>query len=175
MKIIFRTTRAFVDAAHRDLARPHPFAAERVAFITIRATAARRSLLLLAEGYYPVADEDYVDDPRVGAMMDQEAIRKALNLALLQEVGVIHVHEHGHHGRPGFSHIDLSEQLRFVPDFFSVRPEMPHGALVLSENRATGRVWLGAERIEPIGEFNVMGSRLLVDDITQPERVRTTA
>jgi hypothetical protein len=170
MRVIFRTTQAFVGAAHRDLARPHPFAAERVAFITVRAALARRSLLLLAEGYHPVADEDYVNDPRVGAMMGQEAIRKALNLALLQEVGVVHVHEHGHHGRPGFSRVDLSEQLRFVPDFFSVRPEMPHGALVLSHNRAAGRVWFGPERIEPIAEFNVMGPRILIDDANLPER-----
>ena len=169
MKIIFRATRALVEAAHRDLARPHPFAAERVAFITVRAAMARRSLVVLAEAYHPVADEDYVNDPRVGAMMSQEAIRKALNLALLQEAGVVHVHEHAHHGRPGFSRIDLSEQLRFMPDFFCVRPEMPHGALVLSHNRAAGRVWLSPDRIEPIAEFNVMGPRVLVDDVTQPE------
>jgi hypothetical protein len=169
VKIIFRTTQAFVMAAHHDLARPHRFAAERVAFVTVRAALARRSLLLLAEGYHPVADEDYVDDPRVGAMMGQEAIRKALDLALLHEVGVMHMHEHGHRGRPGFSGIDLSEQLRFVPDFFSVRPEMPHGAIVLSHDRGAGRVWLGPDRIEAISEFNLMGPRILIDEIAVPE------
>jgi hypothetical protein len=170
VKIIFRATQAFVRAAHGDLARPHQFAAERVAFITVRGALAGRSLLLLAEGYHPVADEDYVDDPRVGAMMGQEAIRKALDLALLQEVGVMHVHEHGHRGRPGFSGIDLSEQLRFVPDFFGVRPELPHGAIVLSHDRGAGRVWLEPDRIEPIAEFNVMGPRILVDEIASPEQ-----
>jgi hypothetical protein len=170
VKVIFRTTQEFLKRAHIDLARPHSFAAERVAFITVRAANARRSLLLLAEGYHPVADEDYVDDPRVGAMMGQDAIRKALDLALLQEVGLVHVHEHGHCGRPGFSRIDLSEQLRFVPDFFSVRPEMPHGALVLSQNRASGRIWLGPERIESISEFNVMGPRIFIDDLSMSER-----
>jgi hypothetical protein len=55
-------------------------------------------LVLLAEGYHPVADDDYIDDPTVGAMMGQEAIRKALKVALLQPVGMFHVHVHEHRG-----------------------------------------------------------------------------
>jgi len=142
MTVIFRATAAFMRDVREDLVRPHPFAAERVAFISVRASWANDDLLLLAQGYHPVADEEYIDDDSVGAMMGQEAIRKALDIALLNPVGMFHVHMHGHKGRPGFSRTDLREQQKFVPDFFKVRPEMPHGTIILSLDRAIGRIWL---------------------------------
>ncbi len=94
--------------------------------------------------------------------MGQEALRKALEIALLNPVGMFHVHMHLFPGRLWFSRIDLREQLQFVPDFFKVRPNMPHGALVLSPQTAAGRAWLAVSRIERIAEFNTMGSRVQV-------------
>jgi hypothetical protein len=164
MKTIFRATDRFLEDVRRDLARPHPFAAERVGFISVRATTAGDDiLLLLAADYFPLADDDYVDDASVGAMMGQEAIRKALEIALLRSVGMVHVHLHEHHGRPHFSRIDVREQLKFVPDFFKVRREMPHGAVVLSHDRANGHIWLDRDTIVDISEFDVMGRRLTID------------
>jgi hypothetical protein len=174
MKVVFRTTDQFFDDVRRDLARPHQFAAERVGFISLRAAHTRNTLVLLPEAYHPVADEDYIDDPTVGAMMGQEAIRKALNVALLQPVGMFHVHMHEHHGRPGFSKIDVVEQLKFVPDFFKVRREMPHGAIVLSHDRAFGRVWLDPKTIIRISEFNAVGPRMGID-IFPPDKNGLTA
>lgn len=165
MKIIFRATDRFLDDVRHDLARPHPFAAERVGFISARAAATPETLLLLAADYHPLADDEYVDDPSVGAMMGQEAIRKALDLALMQPVGVIHVHMHEHHGRPHFSRVDVREQVKFVPDFFKVRREMPHGAIVLSLDRANGRIWLDRDTVINISEFDVVGRRLTIDTV----------
>lgn len=146
-----------------DLVRPHPFAKERVGFISVRAAASSRDLVLIAEDYHPVADGEYVPDPSVGAMMGQEALRKALEFALLKPVGMLHVHMHLFaHSRLWFSKIDLSEQLKFVPDFFKVQKEMPHGALVLSPKAAAGRVWLSADDIVPIAEFNIAGQQYRV-------------
>jgi hypothetical protein len=159
MRIIFRATADFLKGVRQDLERPHAFAAERVGFISVRAANAGEDLLLLAHGYHPVDDSDYVNDQSVGAMMGQEAIRKALNIALLQPVGMIHVHMHGHRGVPGFSKIDLSEQGYFVPDFFKVRNAMPHGAMVLSQDRAAGRIWLNPTAVSDIQEFNIIGWR----------------
>ncbi|MGH2442612.1 MAG: hypothetical protein ACRDFX_05575 [Chloroflexota bacterium] len=151
-----------VDEIRRDLRRPHAFASERVGFISVRADKTVSNLLLIGEGYYPVADEDYVDDPTVGAMMGQEAIRKALNVALLNPVGMFHVHLHSHRGRPRFSPTDVREQRKFVPDFFKVRKH-PHGALVLSFNQQYGMVWLGPTTVEKISEFNIVGPRYSAD------------
>jgi hypothetical protein len=163
MNILFRATEPFMTRVRRDLIRPHRFAHERVGFITARAAAGRDHLVLIAEGYHPVADEEYVRDPMVGARIGQEALRKALNLALLNPVSVFHIHMHLLPERLlWFSRIDLSEQLNFVPDFFKVRPNMPHGALVLSPNSEAGRVWINARDILPIAEFNTVGSRLKV-------------
>lgn len=157
MRTVFRATARFIADVLTDLRRPHRFAAERVGFISVRAASAPKQLLLIAQGYHPVEDADYVEDPTVGARMGQEAIRKALNMALLQPVGIFHVHLHEHAGPPFFSGIDLDGQAEVLPDFFKVRESMPHGALVFSEDRASGRIWLDAQRIHDIAEFNVVG------------------
>jgi hypothetical protein len=163
MRIQFKATKGLADLVRQDLVRPHPFAAERVGFLSMRAAAAGRSLVLFAEEYHPISDDDYVDDPTVGAMMGQEAIRKALNIALLNPVGMFHIHMHEHAGRPGFSRTDLREQPKFVPDFFKVRRSMPHGAIVLSHDRAIGRAWLNADTVIAIDEFNFIGSPMVID------------
>jgi hypothetical protein len=101
-------------------------------------------LIILAAEYAAVADEDYLNDPSVGAMMGAAAIGKAMQCAYnkgAEDIGLFHVHLHEHSGLPGFSEIDLSESMKFVPDFFHAAPMMPHGALVLSDDRAAGLLW----------------------------------
>ena len=160
MGIVFRAMEDFMAHVRTDLERSHQFAHERVGFITVRPAQGHEHLVLLAEDYHPVDDRDYVKDPSVGAMMSQEALRKALEIALLNPVGMFHVHMHVFPGRLWFSRIDLSEQLKFVPDFFKVRSTMPHGALVLSPSSAAGRVWLNPRKIELITEFDTVGARV---------------
>ena len=86
--------------------RPHPFAAERVGFLACRAGRLDGGgIVILAADYDPVADEDYVDDLRVGAMMGPAAIRKALQRAYNDgrgDLSLFHVHMHEHSGLPGF-------------------------------------------------------------------------
>lgn len=161
-RITFRATSAFLAKVRKDLMRPQAFAHERVGFITARAALGAEGLVLLAENYYPVADEDYLHDPTVGAMIGQEALRKALELALLKGVGVFHVHMHGLSDRVWFSAVDLREQVKFIPDFFTVCPQMPHGAIVLNAKTAAGRVWLSASEIANINVFDELGSRMII-------------
>jgi hypothetical protein len=162
MGIVFRATENFLGHVRSDLTRKHPFAHERVGFIVVRAAQGLEHLVLLAQDYYPVADADYIPDSSVGAMLGQEAIRKALEIALLNPVGVFHVHMHDFPGRLWFSRVDLREQLKYVPDFFKVRSGMPHGAIVLSPYSAAGRVWLGPQEIVRIDEFDVVGARVKI-------------
>lgn len=161
--VIFRATTPFLAHVREDLMRPHAFAHERVGFITVRAAQGAESIVLIADNYYPVADEDYLEDFTVGAMIGQEALRKALQLALLKGVGVFHVHMHALTPGLWFSSVDLREQVKFVPDFFSVCPQMPHGAIVLNAKTAAGRVWLARDHVENIQEFDEVGSRLIVN------------
>lgn len=161
-RVTFRANASFLASVRQDLMRPHAFAHERVGFISIRAAQGAEGIVLIAENYYPVADEDYLDDPSVGAMIGQEALRKALELALLQGVGVFHVHMHGLSQRLWFSSTDLREQHKYVPDFFTLCPQMPHGALVLNEKTAAGRVWLGPRNVKNIDAFDEVGPRFVI-------------
>lgn len=161
-RVTFRATQTFLSNVREDLMRLHEFAHERVGFVTVRAAQGAEGLVLLAENYYPVADEDYLRDPSVGAMIGQEALRKALELALLKGVGVFHIHMHGLTHRLWFSSTDLREQVKFIPDFFTVCPKMPHGAIVLNAKTAAGRVWLGPNQITNIDAFDQVGSRMIL-------------
>jgi hypothetical protein len=162
--VLFRATADFMARVRSDLSRRHLFAHERVGFITVRAAQGLEHLVLLADEYHPVADEDYLRDPSVGAMMGQEALRKALEIALLNPVGIFHVHMHDlpSRRRLWFSPVDLREQAKYVPDFFKVRHDMPHGAVVLSPYSAAGRAWLAPNKVVNIAEFDGIGDRLRI-------------
>ena len=143
MKVRFKITTGLLTAIRSDLRRPHRFARERVGFISAGLSAVDDGVLVLAREYRPVADDEYLNDPTVGAMMGPDAIRNALQWALQDGVAMFHVHTHGGHGIPGFSGIDLRENAKFVPDFFKVAPQCAHGAIVLSDTAAYGLVWFG--------------------------------
>lgn len=166
MTIVFRARVDLLADVRRDLHRPHRFAAERVGFLLCRAGGlAGDGLVILGAGYHVVEDDDYVDDPRVGAMMGPGAIRKAMQRAYnggAQDVSLFHVHMHEHRGVPGFSRVDLTESAKFVPDFFNAVPAMPHGAIVLSFDRAVGLCWpkRGTSPV-PIHRFASVGAPLL--------------
>jgi len=159
MMVIFKIPQGIFTEIHRDISRPHEFAAERVGFIACGASMfGSDGLLLLGESYHPVADRHYIDNSHVGAMMNSDAIRSALEIAYSRNVAMFHVHRHEHFGKPGFSRVDRQESARFVPDFFNARPSMPHGVLVLSHDSMVGLCWLAREKhpIE-INKFVVVG------------------
>src|ERR1700720_3721710 len=82
MKVLFKITNSLLELVTQDLVRRHDFAAERVGFLSCRVAKLKPAgLIILAHDYNPVADNDYLDDPRVGAMMGPAAIRKALQFA----------------------------------------------------------------------------------------------
>lgn len=141
MKVRFKITTTLLTSIRNDLQRRHPFAHERVGFISAGLSACGSDLLVLARGYRPVRDDEYLRDPSVGAMMGADAIRRAMQWAMQDGVALFHVHTHGGRGVPGFSPIDLRENAKFVPDLFKVAPQCAHGAIVLSDTAANGLVW----------------------------------
>ena len=158
MRIVLKITRNLLRSIRLDLIRPHPFAYERVGFISANFSSASANLWILAREYRPVADADYLNDRSVGAMMGPEAIRKALQWARSDSVGLFHVHTHGGTSLPGFSGIDLREQTKYVPNFFQLAPQCAHGALVLSDKFAYGRIWLDGDKPpEIITDFIELG------------------
>ncbi len=164
MTIHFKISHALVEGVRTDLHRPHVFAYERVGFLFASVANLGGGPIVIASEYRPVADEDYIADSSVGAMMGSDAIRKALQHSYQTQTAVLHVHIHDHAGRPSFSGIDSRENAKFVPNFFNVSPQRPHGAIVLSENAMCGNIWLHREaRPVPIDRFSVVGAPLWFD------------
>jgi hypothetical protein len=159
MRTVFKLTKRLLDKAYVRLQRPHPFAFERVGFLMCRpGLLDDGGVVILAHDLQDVADEDYLDDPGVGAMMGPNAIRKALQTSYNHQASMFHVHLHLHRGKPHFSGVDETETAKFVPDFWNVQPGLPHGAIVLSNDSACGKCWIpGLEASVEISQFSVVG------------------
>ena len=138
-----RLSKALVKAMEADLRRPHPFAAERVGFLSVATGRAEGSeLLVMGLEYHPVAEDHYIEDSQVGVKIGVGAIREAVDRVRLSRRGLFHVHLHEHRGVPRFSSTDRREQPRLVESFRRVGGRVPHGMLVLSDDRASAWVWL---------------------------------
>jgi hypothetical protein len=158
MRVLFKMQDRLRREVIAALSEPHPFAAERVAFLKCRVSSGVVSLIILAHEVHHVDDDDYLNDPSAGATMGPAAIRNALQVAYQQDTSMFHVHLHCHTGRPGFSRTDFRESALFVPDFWNVRPALPHGAIVLSEDSGWGRCWYpGHKEPTDITDFSFVG------------------
>jgi hypothetical protein len=162
MKVKFKLPSTLLHTIHADLDRPHEFAAERVGFILGRPGLINDTQLVVVAASYVVVDDDhYLDDDSAGAVVTHHAFRKARQAALTDEYSVFHIHKHAGRGPTWFSRIDLEESAKFVPDFFGVRPNLPHGALVLTEDRAAGLCWITRHaRPVRVAEIWAVGSPL---------------
>ena len=96
-------------------------AAERVGFLYARLTAGDQ-LLVVMTSYVPVADKQYVVDETVGARVNGDAIRAAMQGVIDTGQGVFHTHLHEWPGRPAFSPTDNRELPRLIPAFRAVGP-----------------------------------------------------
>ena len=158
MKLIFKITRKLFDEIRNDLARPHHYAYERVGWIRCRPSPLpQNGLLILAHDYYPVGEHAYIKSKDAAATINSDAIRKALQLALDQKVSMFHVHLHGHTGPTWFSEIDSRENRKLIPDFWNVRPELPHGAVVFSNTDINGQCWYDKGKIYTITTATIVG------------------
>ena len=168
MNFELRLTRTLLEAIHADLSRPHPYAWERVTFLSCCASPLRAdALALLGLDLHTVADEDYERDQTVGAMLGAGAFRKILQFAYHQEVSVLHVHRHEHDGTPWFSDVDLREARNYVPDFWRVRPGYPHGTVVLSHDSAAGLLWIPhSPRQSRLSRISIVG--MPIEEIYAP-------
>jgi hypothetical protein len=162
MRVELRIPAPMLSDILHALRRPHEFAAERVGFVFVQcAWMVKSSLILLATHSQEVADHDYIDDPRFGALIGAGAFRTLFEELLKSGGGALHTHIHEHAGRPSPSATDRNESAKFVPDFFHANPARPHGTLILSQDSASGCVWLpGRSRAMPIGAIKVIGRPL---------------
>lgn len=159
MSFHLRIVRSFLDEVLSDLRRRHEFAFERVGFLLCRTGTTRHGTLILPFDYHPVFDDEYLDDQSVGARIGSSAIRRAMQVALEEDVTLLHVHLHDHKGQPSMSRIDKAESQKLIPSFFNVRPNLPHGALILSNDSAGLWVWPSkGERSVFADEVSIIGN-----------------
>jgi len=165
MSIHFKIRSTLLDMIRSDLARPHPFAYERVGWVSAGVSRlGTGSLMLLAQDYHPVADDHYAHDRSVGAMMNSAAIRAALERSYKTRTVALHVHVHEHVGTPAFSGTDNRENAKFIPDFFNVAAHAPHGALLLSHDQMRGDLWLSrTDGPHQITRFTAVGAPLWLE------------
>ncbi|MFC3052387.1 hypothetical protein [Kordiimonas pumila] len=146
MNIRLKIPTGLFDKIRSDLKRPHFFAHERVGFLTAGvAQTSEANINLFAREYFPVADEDYEVSHSVGAQIGSNAIRKGLQSAYKDKSALIHIHTHGGMGIPNFSSVDLKSGKNFVPSFFNLLPQVPHGLGVLSNNAIRLLAWVNKE------------------------------
>jgi len=157
VKLEMRIPVSILRQARDDLVRQHPFAFERVGFIFARHASSSGQVLILANRYEAVPDEDYVPDESVGARIGAAIIRRMLQTVLNRQEGIFHVHMHDHPGTPGFGLVDKRELAQLIPPFCAVASKEHHGAVLLSRDRVICRAWsqgaapIGVTRVSSVG------------------------
>lgn len=162
MKIEVRLTGSLHAEIIRDLSRAHRFAVERVGFASGRAgSLVNQGKLVLLNRYHSIPDDQYVDDPRVGARIGSAAITAAMQAVYYGRPGregIFHVHLHPREIGTAMSPVDRREIPKLMPGFQSVGREAIHGIIILSDDEASAWVWLpgrkdgiGAETVAVIG------------------------
>lgn len=124
----------------KDLARPHAFALERVGFLLCEYS--EKAETLTTRFYSPIKDSDYLEDEFVGACINSNPIRTAIQLSLKHSLGIFHVHTHEHSGNPYFSGIDLKSLAEFMPALKALNIGAPHGGFLFSEDRFLAKAWM---------------------------------
>jgi hypothetical protein len=140
MPITIHLPRDLYQEVLADLRRPHAHAAERIGFLYGR--LAPDEPLVVMTRYVPVPDDQYVVDDTVGARINGDAIRAAMQGVLDTGDGVFHTHLHEWPGTPWFSRTDDAELPRLIPAFRAVGPTQATGLMLLSPDSAIADVWL---------------------------------
>jgi hypothetical protein len=159
MKTEIKLTGGLYAEIIRDLTRPHPFAAERVGFVFGRMGSLGR--LILLNRYHSIPDDQYVNDPTVGARIGSEALTWAMQ-AVYQgrptREGIYHIHLHGYKGKTGMSCTDSREIPKLLPGFQSMGRDAVSGIIILSLDHGSGWVWLpGNKEPFPADSINIIG------------------
>jgi len=160
MTVRLRIPRLLCEDMRADLVRPHAFAGERVGFARAALGTVHDGALVLLKSYWPVPDNQYVDDPYVGARINGTAIRDAM-----QDVldgggahGLFHIHMHPFKGSTGMSKTDAAEIPKLVQSFRNVGAKVAHGLLILTPDHAFSLALLpGVDRFQQVSKVTMVG------------------
>lgn len=140
--------------------RAHSFASERVGFIFTRLSylSGNKTAIVLGTGYEAVSDDDYIDDPGVGARINSTAIRRVMQRVLTTGEGAFHIHIHDHDGAPAPSYVDREEIRPLMKSIRNAAPLSIHGLLVLSRDAGYAEALLPeSSKFHPVTRITVVG------------------
>lgn len=159
MKTSVRIPRPLYEEIRTDLQRPHTLAFERIGFVSASTgNDGGDHQLIMLHDYQPVLDSDYIADKDVGARINSNAIRRAMQRILDTGKGLFHVHLHPHKGSPKFSRTDLREQPRLLHGFQNVGPTFIHGLLLLSyDSCAASALFPGQSNLQTVASISLVG------------------
>jgi hypothetical protein len=162
--IALRIPRQIEREMRESLMRPHPFAAERVGFVFTKWSRSKDGgKIILVCGYESIPDDDYINDPNVGARINSAAIRRAMQRALTTREGAFHVHVHDHGGAPGPSYTDRQELRPVMQSIRNASPNAVHGLLILSRDAAWAEALVpGCQSLQGIENISVVGFPMVV-------------
>ena len=157
--IVLRIPRRIELEMRESLMRPHEFAAERVGFVFTKLSRSKSGRwFILVCGFESVPDDDYINDPNVGARINSAAIRRAMQRVLTTGEGALHVHVHEHNGPPGPSYTDQQELRPVMQSIRNASPDAVHGLLILSRDAAWAEVLVpGTLSFQAIKKITVVG------------------
>jgi hypothetical protein len=157
MTASLRLPRALLETVLLDLERAHPFAAERVGFLSVRETSTSDGPLLLATEYHSIPDDDYLPDAMCGARIGEKPIQAAMARAFRTGEGQLWVHSHGRLGVPFPSPLDEQDGPRVAGSCRNANLRCSHGWAVLCESHVVGEVISASgavvrlDRLSPVG------------------------
>lgn len=158
MYIELQATAQFLDNIRIDLDRPHPFAAERVGFVTTELHGDMQvGKVIILSRYLSVPDNEYVPNELVGAEIGRVAIRRMLGEILSSRQGIMHVHMHDHDGIPRLSRTDATGLPPMIRGFQNLSLDVANGILLLSRNALNAWVWLKGGEAQQVTKVSVTG------------------
>jgi hypothetical protein len=133
MRTIIRLSRELDNIMRKDLLRQHPFAAERIGFIGgVHSFLGENKYLIILKEYIAIADDNYIEDNTVGARINGNAIRSAMQHIIDTKQDMFHVHMHPFKHFPSMSYTDNKEIPPIIKNFRNVCANSINGILILS-------------------------------------------
>lgn len=134
-KVTIRVSEEMCQEIREDLGREHLFAFERVGYAIGKSKELNdNEVLIIINDYVRVEDQDYIEDSSVGARINSDAIRMAMQIAMDNDCSIFHIHEHFGNGTPEFGSTDMDELPGIVDAMINANSSRIHGLLLLSED-----------------------------------------
>mgnify|MGYP003640909620 CR=1 FL=1 len=136
-EVTLRISQELCKQIKKDLSRPHKFAYERVGFVigNSKTISENEDIICISE-YISIDDYHYIKDDSVGARINEDAIRNAMQISMNRKCSIFHVHVHYGEGTPEFSLTDLDELPSIADAMVNANSSNVHGVLLLNSNGA---------------------------------------